>query len=75
MTEANLPDGWAFSTLAESIAADGLISDGDWVESKEQDPNGSVRLIQLADIGDGNFRNKSERFMTPERASALNCTF
>ncbi|MDI5833399.1 restriction endonuclease subunit S [Shewanella xiamenensis] len=75
MSELYLPDGWAFSTLTTSISADGVISDGDWVESKDQDPNGSVRLIQLADIGDGDFKNKSERFMTSESATALNCTF
>ena len=71
----NLPEGWALSTLPESIGIDGLISDGDWVESKDQDPNGSIRLIQLADIGDGDFKNKSERFMSPDRADALNCTY
>lgn len=71
----NLPDGWALSTLPESIAIDGLISDGDWVESKDQDPNGSIRLIQLADIGDGKFKNKSERFMSRDRADVLNCTY
>lgn len=71
----DLPEGWALSTLPESIAIDGLISDGDWVESKDQDPNGSIRLIQLADIGDGDFKNKSKRFMSPDRADALNCTY
>ncbi|GAC16530.1 restriction endonuclease subunit S [Aliiglaciecola lipolytica] len=75
MSEAKLPEGWALSILSKTISANGLISDGDWVESKDQDPNGSVRLIQLADIGDGDFRNKSQRFMTPESANALNCTF
>jgi len=75
MSEVNLPEGWALSSLAKSVSVDGIISDGDWIESKDQDPNGSVRLIQLADIGDGDFRNKSERFMTPESAAALNCTF
>lgn len=71
----DLPEGWALSTLPDSIGIDGLISDGDWVESKDQDPNGSIRLIQLADIGDGDFKNKSERFMSPDRADALNCTY
>ncbi|EOE6708934.1 restriction endonuclease subunit S [Acinetobacter baumannii] len=61
--------------MPESIAIDGLISDGDWVESKDQDPNGSIRLIQLADIGDGEFKNKSARFLSSEGAEALNCTF
>ncbi|MFR9679233.1 MULTISPECIES: restriction endonuclease subunit S [unclassified Acinetobacter] len=75
MYTIDLPKGWALSTLPESIAIDGLISDGDWVESKDQNPNGSIRLIQLADIGDGDFKNRSERFMSPDRAEALNCTY
>ena len=70
-----LPDGWAIAKVSEAISQDGIIADGDWVETKDQDPNGIVRLIQLADIGDGNFRNKSERFMTTENAIRMNCTF
>lgn len=54
---------------------DGLFSDGDWIESKDQDPRGEVRLIQLADVGDGVFINKSARFLTKEKAYKLNCTF
>jgi type I restriction enzyme S subunit len=34
-----------------------------------------VRLIQLADVGVGNFRDRSARFMTMEAARRLNCTF
>ncbi|CUJ41402.1 restriction endonuclease subunit S [Achromobacter sp. 2789STDY5608621] len=56
------------------IVGDGLISDGDWIESKDQDPTGGVRLIQLADIGDGRYVNKSSRFLTHETASRLKCT-
>lgn len=70
-----LPEGWAESTLAAAISPVGLISDGDWIESKDQDKNGTVRLIQLADVGDGTFRDKSDRFMSRESAHALNCTF
>ncbi|MDZ8118182.1 restriction endonuclease subunit S [Pontiella agarivorans] len=75
MSDVSMPEGWAISKLSDAIAVDGVISDGDWVESKDQDPNGDVRLIQLADIGDGDFRNKSKRFMTPESADRLNCTY
>jgi type I restriction enzyme S subunit len=49
--------------------------DGDWVESKDQDPDGDVRLIQLADVGDGVYVDKSARFLTAAKARALNCTF
>jgi type I restriction enzyme S subunit len=51
------------------------MDDGDWIESKDQDPQGDVRLIQLADIGDGQFVDKSRRFLTSERAAALRCTY
>lgn len=57
------------------LLEDGLFIDGDWVESKDQDPNGEVRLIQLADVGDGVFRDRSSRFLTKERAKELRCTF
>lgn len=59
----------------KDITKDGLFSDGDWIESKDQDPKGEVRLIQLADIGDGYFINKSNRFMNIETAKRLKCTF
>ena len=61
-----------FHTL---ISQDGLFADGDWVESKDQDPNGEVRLVQLADIGTGEFIDKSNRYMTREKAKELRCTF
>jgi type I restriction enzyme S subunit len=35
---------------------------GDWIESKDQDPDGEVRLIQIADVGTGRFIDKSRRF-------------
>lgn len=61
--------------LAELAGERGLFVDGDWVESKDQNPSGSVRLIQLADVGDGAFLNKSSCFMTPEKARELRCTY
>jgi type I restriction enzyme, S subunit len=57
------------------LLSDGVFVDGDWVESKDQDPHGDVRLIQLADIGDGVFRNRSSRFLTHRKAKELRCTF
>ena len=50
---SELPRGWALATLPELIGRDGYFSDGDWVETKDQDPQGDVRLTQLADIGEG----------------------
>lgn len=70
-----IPNGWRSTTISEMIPQAGVFVDGDWIESKDQDPNGDVRLIQLADIGDGNFKNKSSRYLTLKRANELNCTF
>ncbi|MFW6296598.1 MAG: restriction endonuclease subunit S [Halothece sp.] len=53
----------------------GIFVDGDWIESKNQNPNGEVRLIQLADIGIGCFLDRSSKFLTLEKAKELNCTF
>lgn len=71
----DLLSGWSIATVDDVIGIDGVFRDGDWVESKDQDENGDVRLIQLADIGDGDFRNKSSRYLTSQKAIELNCTF
>lgn len=73
--KSDLPEGWAETSIPDLIAAGGVFSDGDWVESKDQDPSGDVRLIQLADIGDGFFRNRSNRYLTSAKAKELGCTF
>jgi type I restriction enzyme S subunit len=70
-----LPEGWVLATIPEMIPRDGVFIDGDWVESKDQDPDGDMRLIQLADVGDGVYRNKSSRFLTRKKATKLGCTF
>ncbi len=70
-----LPAGWATCTITQLVPYNGTFTDGDWVESKDQDPDGDVRLIQLADVGDGHFIDKSNRFLTKAKAYELNCTF
>jgi type I restriction enzyme, S subunit len=71
---SELPETWTRAVVADLIARDGVFSDGDWVESKDQDPNGSIRLLQLADIGDGVFINKSSRFINDQKFDQLRCT-
>lgn len=58
--------------LAFSSGADNFF-DGDWVESKDQDPDGDIRLLQLADIGDGTFLDKSNRRINQEAFERLRC--
>ncbi len=75
ITKDQLPHGWSLATISNLVGKEGVFVDGDWVESKDQDPDGDIRLIQLADIGDGEYRNKSARFLTHEKAIQLGCTF
>ncbi len=63
-----LPKGWRMATIQDLAGEGGIVTDGDWVESKDQYPTGKVRLIQVADVGDGHFLNRSSRFMTNEAA-------
>ncbi|MDD4024998.1 MAG: restriction endonuclease subunit S [Kiritimatiellae bacterium] len=73
--EYQLPKSWSWATISELVGDAGVFIDGDWVESKDQDPQGGVRLIQLADVGDGVYRDKSNRFLTKAKAKELGCTF
>jgi len=69
----DVPEGWRWCRLATMVPWD--LTDGDWVESKDQDPTGAVRLTQLADVGMNAFLDKSERFLTTATATRLNCTY
>lgn len=66
---------WPVVSLADALASAEVFVDGDWVESKDQDPCGDVRLVQLADVGDGEYLNKSARFLTNSKARQMRCTF
>ncbi len=40
---------WPIKKIGDILSKAELFTDGDWVESKDQDVNGSIRLLQLAD--------------------------
>lgn len=71
---SELPDGWTCTTIKELAGTAGLFVDGDWIESKDQDPNGNIRLLQLADIGDSTFLDKSDRWINEDAFARLRCT-
>ena len=73
--DQELLTGWVEVELRELVSSSGVFSDGDWVESKDQDPEGDVRLVQLADIGEMIFLDKSSRFMTTNKADKMNCLY
>ena len=62
-------------TFNDLLSDNGLFCDGDWIEKKDQDVNGLVRLIQLADIGICEFKDKSNKYITEQTAQNLNCTY
>jgi type I restriction enzyme S subunit len=66
---------WPTVPLADALRTADVFTDGDWVESKDQDRDGEVRLVQLADIGDSRYLDKSSRFMNTSTAQRLKCTF
>ena len=68
------PLGWTRMALSDLMGSS-LFTDGDWIETKDQDPIGGIRLIQLADVGEGHFRDRSSRFVNHETAERLGCTF
>ena len=52
-----------------------VLTDGDWVESKDQSPSG-IRLLQTGNVGLGRFRanDNRARYISAETFERLNCT-
>jgi len=49
-------------------------ADGDWILSKDLKTGREVRLIQLGDIGEGIFLDKTDKWISKKRCEELNCT-
>lgn len=64
--------GWEIKKLGDVCR---LLTDGDWIESKDQSSNG-IRLIQTGNIGEGTFKNKFDksRYISLETFKKLKCT-
>lgn len=67
-----LPEGWKWVTIKDCCET---FADGDWIESKDQSNDG-IRLIQTGNIGNGNFRDKEDKyhFISEDTFKKLNCT-
>src|SRR3990172_9849126 len=61
---------WPVKKLGEVASC----QDGDWILSRDLATGNDVRLIQLGDIGEGNFLNKSSKYISKERCEKLKCT-
>ena len=69
---AAMKNGWPTKTLADIC---NVFADGDWVESKDQSPEG-IRLIQTGNVGEGVFKDRSEkaRYISEATFKRLRCT-
>jgi type I restriction enzyme, S subunit len=67
-----MKNGWPTKMLADVCE---VFADGDWVESKDQSPNG-IRLIQTGNVGQGVFKARSEkaRYISEATFKRLRCT-
>lgn len=65
------PGNYPNESLVSFTGREKLV-DGDWIESKDQSESG-IRLLQLADIGLGEFTNKSRRYVTEDTFKRLRC--
>ena len=67
-----MKNGWKVKSLAELCE---VFADGDWVESKDQSTEG-IRLIQTGNVGDGVFKDRSEkaRHISEATFKRLRCT-
>ncbi len=64
--------GWEIKPLGKVCE---IFADGDWVESKDQAPEG-IRLIQTGNVGKGLFKDRVEkaRYISAETFKRLRCT-
>ena len=65
-------EGWTYKKLGEVAT---FITDGDWIESKDQSDNG-IRLIQTGNVGNGFFKSKEDKphFISEDTMDRLDCT-
>lgn len=69
-----LPEGWEWADLEFVAGQEGLFVDGDWILSADLKTGKDVRLLQLGDIGVGEFLDKSSKWISRERYEELGCT-
>lgn len=67
-----MKSGWQTRMLADVCE---VFADGDWVESKDQSPEG-IRLIQTGNVGEGVFKDRGEkaRYISEATLKRLRCT-
>lgn len=72
----DVPEEWRLVSLGDVGGQLGsLWSDGDWIESKDQDPSGGIRLLQVGNVRIGSVHlGGSARWINSETFQRLGCT-
>lgn len=65
-----LKSNWPTKKLGEIC----VCKDGDWILAKDLQTGNDVRLIQLGDIGEINFLDKTHKYISKKRCEELGCT-
>ena len=62
---------WGFVPLIDACE---IFTDGDWIETKDQSPEG-IRLVQTGNVGNGIFKDRRDkaRFISDDTFERLNC--
>ncbi len=69
-----VPGNWCWVKFESVKLNSNGFFDGDWILGENMNPEGEVRLLQLSDIGIGEFLNKSNKHITEETFNELKCT-
>jgi len=66
-----LPEGWEWKNINSIIKNKADFTDGNWVLAKDYDLPKEVRLLQLADVGEGYFIDKSDKWVSKNKSIEL----
>lgn len=69
-----IPPNWCWIKFEALKNDSDSFYDGDWILGENMNPDGDVRLLQLSDIGIGEFLDKSDKHITAETFNELGCT-
>ena len=67
----DIPENWTWVRL-EEITTESILNDGNWVLSKDMDPSGTVKLIQLGNIGNCSYIEKGYKYLNYTHFKELN---
>lgn len=71
----NIPRHWKIMPLRYTATAKGCcFIDGDWIESKDIDYDGSIKYLTTGNVGSGFYKEQGLGYITEEKFKELDCT-